>query len=212
MQHFGIKCLTSYICFFIILVCAKDSFPQELRSSNKVFLTGKSPALQNVSLLALKKDSNSALPPPISASLSNDSISNLRLVAAIAGLAGAVTALHIYQYNSWWSNQRVAFHVIEDPSYQANFDKVGHLFGAYYSSHFFDEAFQWTGMGSAQSTTFGALCGAIWEYYVEIEDGFARDWGFSRGDAKSDLIGATFYLLRNRVPFLHDFNFKWFYE
>jgi hypothetical protein len=159
-----------------------------------------------------KTDSVTTLPHPIGQSVyRGDTISASRALGAGIGLGAAITALHIYQYNSWWKNQRVPFHVIEDPSYQANFDKAGHIFGAYYSSHFFDEAFTWTGMDSATSTLFGALCGAIWEYYVEIEDGFAASWGFSRGDAKSDLIGATFFLVRNRIPFMRNFNYKWFY-
>ena len=177
--------LTSLLGILIFIISAQKSFSQELKDT---------------------------LPPPITASLPRDSnISSSRVIGATVGLGAAITALHIYQYNAWWKDQRVAFHVIEDPDYQGNFDKAGHVFGAYYSSHFFDEAFQWTGMDSARSTLFGALCGVIWEFYVEVEDGFARDWGFSRGDAKSDLIGATFYLLRNRVPFMRNFNYKWSY-
>ncbi len=188
MKQTAIKYLVRCFCVSIIFLYSTDSFSQEL----------------------LKQDSSNALPPPIIAS-HDTAISGSRVAASVAGIAGAITALHIYQYHAWWANQRTTFHVIEDPSYQADFDKAGHIFGAYYSSHFFDEAFRWTGMDSAQSTLFGALSGAIWEYYVEIEDGFARDWGFSRGDAKADLVGATFYLLRNRIPFLRNLNYKWSY-
>ena len=205
------KYLITYVCLCCALVYARNTFSQELKSGDEPYRAGDKTGLQHFSLLSLEKDSINVLPPPITVASSQDTISKLRIAATITGLAGAITALHIYQYHSWWANQRVGFHVIEDPSYQADFDKVGHTFGAYYSAHFFDEAFHWTGMDSAQSTAFGALCGVIWEYYVETEDGFARDWGFSRGDAKSDLVGATFYLLRNRVPFLRNFNFKWFY-
>jgi hypothetical protein len=189
MEQTLIKYLVKCFCIGTIFLYSVDSFSQEL----------------------VQRDSTNTLPFPITASPSHDTIDNWRVVGAVAGLAGAITALHLYQYHAWWSNQRVGFHVIEDASYQADFDKAGHTFGAYYSSHFFDEAFHWTGMDSAQSTAFGAICGAIWEYYVEIEDGFARDWGFSRGDAKADLAGATFYLLRNRIPFLRNFNYKWSY-
>jgi len=126
-------------------------------------------------------------------------------------LVAAIGLLHVYQLNAWWANQRVGFHVIDDVDYKANFDKFGHTFGAYYSSHFFDEAFSWSGFDSAQSQTLGATCGALWELYVEIEDGFARDWGFSRGDALSDFIGAGFFLLRNRTPYLRNLEYKWTY-
>ena len=134
-----------------------------------------------------------------------------RVAIAGGGLAAGVTALHIYQANAWWSNNRAPFHVIEDDAYQAEFDKVGHSFGGYYSSFFFDEAYRWAGLDSAQSALLGAFSGALWEFYIESEDGFAHDWGFSRGDAKADIAGAAFYLLNQRVPFLRDFRVKWFY-
>lgn len=134
-----------------------------------------------------------------------------RVAIATGGLAAGITGLHIYQSNAWWSNNRAPFHVIEDDQYQAEFDKVGHFFGGYYSSYFFDEAYRWAGLDTAQSAVLGAFSGALWEFYIESEDGFAHDWGFSRGDAKSDILGASFYLLNNRIPFLRDFRVKWFY-
>ncbi len=123
-------------------------------------------------------------------------------------LVASIGLLHVYQLNAWWKDQRVGFHVIDDVDYKANFDKFGHTYGAYYAAHFFDEAFSWSGFDSAQSNALGATCGALWELYVEIEDGMARDWGFSRGDALSDLTGASFFLLRNRVPYLRNLEYK----
>jgi hypothetical protein len=134
-----------------------------------------------------------------------------RVAVTTGSLTAAIAGLHIYQSNAWWDNNRAPFHVFEDADYQADYDKVGHMFGSYYSSFFFDQAYLWAGMDSVQATTFGALSGALWEYYVEIEDGFAQAWGFSRGDAKSDITGAAFYLANQRVPFLRDFRYKWFY-
>jgi hypothetical protein len=130
---------------------------------------------------------------------------------ASGSLILAIGALHVYQLNAWWANQRTTFHVIDDVDYKANFDKAGHTFGAYYSSHFFGEAFNWSGFDSAQSDALAATCGLLWELYVEIEDGYARDWGFSRGDAISDFSGAGFYLLRNRIPYLRNLEYKWTY-
>ena len=126
-------------------------------------------------------------------------------------LAASITGLHILQYNSWWANQRGPFHVEDDPGYEHNYDKYGHTFGGYYTSHFFQEAFTWSGMDSSQSTIIGGICGAMYEFYVEIEDGYARDWGFSPGDAKGDILGAGFFILRNRIDFLRNFQYKWFY-
>ncbi len=134
-----------------------------------------------------------------------------RIGITAGSLTAAITALHIYQLNAWWANRRAPFHVIEDGDYQVNFDKFGHLFGAYYSSYFFDEAYRWAGVDTAESAMLAALSGAFWEFYVEIEDGFASDWGFSRGDAKSDMLGAAFYLMTRRAPILRDIKYKWSY-
>jgi hypothetical protein len=167
----------------------------------------------------LQKDS-SILPPPSSwpfdTTVHRDSLvpagpDLARIAITGGGLVGGITALHIYQLNAWWKADRTAFHVIEDADYQSEFDKVGHIFASYQSSFFFDEAYRWCGLDSAQSSLLGALSGALWEFYIEIEDGFASEWGFSRGDAKSDIAGAAFYLLNQRVPFLRDFRIKWCY-
>jgi hypothetical protein len=150
--------------------------------------------------------------PKASSAMQNTSIKpqlNWGRIGVTTGiLTSTILAIHIYQNNAWWANERSGFHVIEDPGYQADFDKLGHMFGAYYSSYFFDYAYRWAGMDSLQASIFGALSGAFWEYYVEIEDGFAADWGFSRGDAKSDITGASFYLLTQNVPYLDDLRYK----
>ncbi len=134
-----------------------------------------------------------------------------RFAGATGGLAGAITALHIYQANAWWSDQRTDFHVFDDPDYKDNIDKWGHVFGGYYSAHFFDEAFTWSGFNPLQSAALGATCAALWEMYIEVEDGFARDWGFSHGDAIADLLGAGFYFARKQVPYLDNVKYKWMY-
>ncbi len=129
--------------------------------------------------------------------------------AISCGILGAsITGIHVLQYNSWWKDQRTAFHVVDDPDYEANFDKFGHRFGGYYTCFFFDEAFTWSGFNRTQSILLSSLASILFEFYVEIEDGFARDWGFSPGDAKADIEGAAMYVIRNTIPFMHNFNYK----
>jgi len=133
-------------------------------------------------------------------------------VGATAGTLGlSMYLLHKYQLSAWWSGQRRSFHVFDDPDYKKNYDKIGHAFGGYYTSHFFKESFNWAGMDTTQSIAFGALAGFLFEFYVEVEDGYATDWGFSRGDARADLAGATFFFLRNKIDVLKNFEFKWSY-
>lgn len=134
-----------------------------------------------------------------------------RFAIATGGLTAVVAGLHIYQANAWWSDQRTDFHVFDDPDYKDQFDKWGHAFGGYYSAHFFDEAFTWSGFNKLQSAALGATCAALWELYIEVEDGFARDWGFSHGDAIADLVGAGFFFARSQVPGLDNVGYKWMY-
>lgn len=135
----------------------------------------------------------------------------LRLSASLSVVGASVAAVHILQYNSWWKDQRGDFHLYDDPDYKKNFDKLGHAFGGYYSAFFFDEAYTWAGFNKSQSVLLGAASSLIFEMYVEIEDGFARDWGFSQGDMKADILGSLFYIVRNQVPFMNNFNYKWTY-
>jgi hypothetical protein len=164
---------------------------------------------------------NDTTKPPI---LQKQEINWEKFAISTGVMAASITGLHILQYNSWWALDttnsdgeggsrpgRRAFHIADDPDYEHNFDKFGHFFGGYYTSHFFQEAFFWSGFDSSQSVLIGGICGALYELYVEIEDGFARDWGFSPGDAKADLAGAGFFILRNRIDFLRNFQYKWFY-
>jgi hypothetical protein len=138
-------------------------------------------------------------------------VSPSRVLLSTAMLGASITGVHLLQYYSWWKDQRGGFHVYNDPDYKANFDKFGHTFGAYYTAHFFDEAFQWSGFHKEHSPLMAGLAAAFFELYVEIEDGMARDWGFSPGDMKANLTGATFYVLRNTVPFMQNFQYKWIY-
>ncbi len=129
-----------------------------------------------------------------------------------AGILGStIVGIHVLQYNSWWKDQRGPFHIYNDPDYKANFDKFGHGFGAYYASHFFQEAYTWSGFNAAQAVLLGAASACLWEFYVEIEDGFAKSWGFSPGDAIANILGAGFYVARNRIPLLQHLQYKWSY-
>ena len=53
--------------------------------------------------------------------------------------------------------------------------------------------------------------GALFELYVEFEDGFARDWGFSPGDAYADVVGAAWPVVQHYVPAAAHFQPKFSY-
>ena len=53
---------------------------------------------------------------------------------------------------------------------------------------------------------FRSAIGAFaFQMYVEIEDGFGKNWGFSPGDAAFDLMGALYSLGQHYYPVLKNF-------
>ncbi len=134
-----------------------------------------------------------------------------RLAIVGVGTVGTIAVIHAYQQHAWWSGQRRSFHVVNDWEYALNIDKIGHFYGATLISNLFSGSLQWAGVDSKKAMIYGALLGSIFGLYVEFEDGFATDWGFSPGDAGADILGAWYPVAQNYFPFLKNFNFKWSY-
>ena len=61
------------------------------------------------------------------------------------------------------------------------------------------------------SMWLGALFSIAYMTDIEIEDGFATNWGFSPGDELCNTLGAFYPVLQNYVKPLEEFNFKWSY-
>jgi len=124
---------------------------------------------------------------------------------------GSVIALHINQQNAWWKDQRGGFHIVEDWVSALQVDKLGHTFGGYYIAYGMDEALKSSGVDYHSSAIYGSLFAFAYQSYVEIEDGFAHDWGFSPSDIYFDFLGPAFYLAQHYVPALQNIQPKWQY-
>jgi hypothetical protein len=122
-------------------------------------------------------------------------------VAIVGGVLGAtVTGIHIYQQNAWWEGQRGPFHFQDDPDYALNVDKAGHFYGGAFGTFLGRKSLEWSGASKTTAVWGGFALGALFELYVEFEDGFARDWGFSPGDAIADVAGAAWPVVQHYVP------------
>lgn len=122
-------------------------------------------------------------------------------VAIVGGLLGAtVTGIHIYQRNAWWSGDRQPFHFENDWDYALNVDKAGHFYGGALGAFLGRKSLEWSGASRSTALWGGSLMGALFELYIELEDGYARDWGFSPGDAYADVLGAGWPLLQEYIP------------
>jgi hypothetical protein len=75
----------------------------------------------------------------------------------------------------------------------------------------FTYALTWSGFESRASVFYGSAFGLLYQLYVEVEDGFHKDYGFSPGDAFSDVIGASIPLAQEAFPVLRNLSLKWSY-
>lgn len=138
-------------------------------------------------------------------------INTTRMVIVGGGLAATIVGLHIYQANAWWKDDRGPFHFQEDINYYRGIDKFGHCFGTFMSSYVFDNALHWAGMEQRASALSGAALGLLWETYIEVEDGYATQWGFSPSDFYADAAGASLYAAHAFFPALKNYTLKWSY-
>ena len=137
--------------------------------------------------------------------------SPVRLVILGGATAATVVAVHLYQQQAWWQGPRAPFRFENDWDYALNIDKFGHAFGAYFLSHIFSYALRWGGLRDSAAVFYGALFGLGYQLYVEVEDGFHRNYGFSPGDAIADVAGAMLPLAQMSIPVLSNFSLKWSY-
>ncbi len=146
-----------------------------------------------------------------SSSHSQSKLNYTKLALVGAGTVGTIAVIHVYQQHAWWSGQRRSFHIVNDWEYALNIDKIGHFYGATLISNLFSGSLKWAGVDEKKAMIYGALLGTVFGLYVEFEDGFATDWGFSPGDAGADILGAWYPVVQHYVPFFRNFNFKWSY-
>ncbi len=138
-------------------------------------------------------------------------VSPVRLLVVGGVTAATVTAVHLYQAHAWWQGSRAPFRFENDWDYALNIDKFGHAYGAYFLSHLFSYSLSWCGLRDSAAVFYGAMLGLGYQLYVEVEDGFHQDYGFSPGDAIADVAGAMLPLAQLAVPVLSNFTLKWSY-
>ena len=126
------------------------------------------------------------------------------------GIVGSITvasgvAVHIYEANSWWRDPNVDFHVTWDTKYALGIDKFGHFFASGFLAHTFASTVEAANVDVFTSAWIGAAIAFSYEMFVEIEDGFGPNWGFSPGDAIADFFGPAYYVAQHYFPILQNF-------
>lgn len=184
--------LTILFFYSTCLIAQSDSV-QQLESSNSIhFSLKKNLALEN--------------------NLNPDESINYTRLAVLGGVTLATgIGLHIYQANAWWRDQRRGFHFQDDWEYALWIDKLGHFWAGSGVQHLFSSALEWSNVERKKSLWYGAILSSVYMLYIEFEDGFATDWGFSPGDATSDVLGSFYPVLQEYVPFMQNINLKYSY-
>ncbi|MBE2219591.1 MAG: DUF2279 domain-containing protein [Ignavibacteria bacterium] len=136
-------------------------------------------------------------------------VSPVRLTILGVMAAGAFTGFHIYYANTWWKDQRDYFKFAADGYYARNMDKASHIYTANFFASATSVAYEWAGLSPSKALMYGAITSLAYETYIEINDGFAPNWGFDWGDMGANVFGAVYPILQNLAPPLKHINFKW---
>ncbi len=134
-----------------------------------------------------------------------------RLALVGAGAVLTLIGAHIYQRDAWWQGARAPFRFQNDWKYALNIDKIGHTEGGYFEAKVFKSLALWIGFDERASTFYGSVFGMAYQLYVEMEDGYHREYGFSPGDAFADILGASIPIAQEAVPELRNFGIKFTY-
>lgn len=126
--------------------------------------------------------------------------------------AGVFTGFHIYYSNTWWKDRRDYFKFAADGYYARNIDKASHIFTANFFTVATSTAYEWAGIAPDKALLYGALTSFAYETYIEINDGFAPNWGFDWGDTGANVFGAVYPFLQNAINPLKHVNFKWSFK
>ena len=148
---------------------------------------------------------------PTSAQTSKkDSINTNRLFI----VGGVSSAAFIYAYgiqnNMWWKGEPSHFHSnwTQDWNYALGSDKLGHFYFGNLVSTIYKNSFQWVGFSKKHSYLYAGLFTLTYQTFLEIRDGFSKEYGFSWGDFAANSLGSMYPFLQYNYPVLKNFNLK----
>lgn len=135
----------------------------------------------------------------------------VRFAIVTGSVATTIVAIHIYQSNGWWKDNRRSFHFQEDLKYGLSVDKLGHFYAGTAAAFILKKSYQWAGLSDEASLYWGSAGSLLFQTYVEIEDGFSK-WGFDRVDFATNVAGAAWPIAQYHSSFLRNFDFKFSYH
>jgi len=197
-----------FLLFLVLLVCSAPAQDSVFTAGEPEIETIHTPALyqeNNLNNISLK-GYNTIKYDPLETRI------NVPVLAAITGVyLGSGIAVHIYQRNAWWKDQRSSFHFVDDKAYALGIDKVGHFYAGNLLAHAFSSGLEAGNIQSEQAAIYGGIASLMFELYVEIEDGYGPNWGFSLADAAGDLLGAAYSVGQYYYPVLKNIQARFSY-
>ena len=178
-----------FILFFISIFFTQKIIPQNITAC-------KDSVVIPISQLAnISKDLHNS--NPLKSEINYPMLYGVSALVAATGIA-----VHIYQANTWWQNQSSTFKIMNDWKYALWLDKAGHFYGTNLIAHGLSASLEAANIDLENSAIYAAIGAFAFELFVEIEDGFGPQWGFSPGDAGADLLGASYSLGQYYFPLL----------
>ena len=116
-----------------------------------------------------------------------------RFIGVVAGTA-VFYGVTLLMLKKQWYKKRVPFHVFNDNREWLQMDKVGHSATAYLMSRGGYELFRWSGVNERASILTGGLLALLFQSTLEVYDGYADDWGFSKGDMLANVAGTALFV------------------
>lgn len=142
--------------------------------------------------------------------LKETEIKPLRTIAFGTGFAGILVAQHIFQLRTLWDTL-VPFKFAEDIKQDLWADKAGHFFDSYIASYLIRDMLVECGFSNDASAIWGSVMGWSYLNYIEILDGFGKNWGFSPSDFYANTAGALYFIGQHYFPVLQNFTPKFTY-
>ncbi len=144
----------------------------------------------------------------------SDSLNTNKLIIVSGISAGAFIYAYGVQNNMWWKGEPSHFHTNwkQDWNYALGSDKLGHFFFGNLVSTVYKNSFKWIGFRENESYLYAGLFTLSYQTFLEIRDGFSKEYGFSWGDFAANTLGSMYPYLQYNYPQLKNFNLKISYQ
>ena len=138
-----------------------------------------------------------------SGAYSQDSLSTLntkRLRGFVIGSSITYTASMVGLSELWYDDTpKQSFQFFNDNREWKQVDKVGHFFGAFYTSNITYNSLLWCGVDERKSVWISTLTGFALLLPIEIFDGHSEAYGASAGDLAANFLGASFFFMQRSI-------------